>query len=171
MYEKQTWIDGVSIANAERLNHIENGIGDNSEKISSKNFIFLYSPEGGEINSQGDSAIKLTELFKEGNKLSYEDNNVIVSDDVEYVRVSGNIFFENIPSNAYIYSKISTNIENVSSSIVQNNGYYASTPLPTIILNTKSIKKIGMSSFVSTDTCHYRSGSINTWLCVKVIKW
>jgi len=30
MYNKQTWIDGTSIANAERLNHIEDGIYDNS---------------------------------------------------------------------------------------------------------------------------------------------
>ena len=29
-YEKQTWTDGTSIANAERLNHIEDGIYDNA---------------------------------------------------------------------------------------------------------------------------------------------
>lgn len=33
-YEKQTWVDGTSIANAERLNHIEDGIYQNSVDIT-----------------------------------------------------------------------------------------------------------------------------------------
>lgn len=49
MYEKQTWIDGVSIANAERLNHIEDGIRKNSENInnveSNAYFIGYYSQD------------------------------------------------------------------------------------------------------------------------------
>lgn len=49
MYEKQTWVDGVSIANAERLNHIENGIRENNENInnveSNAYFIGYYSQD------------------------------------------------------------------------------------------------------------------------------
>lgn len=33
MYEKQTWVDNTSIVDAEKLNHIEDGIYENSEAI------------------------------------------------------------------------------------------------------------------------------------------
>lgn len=45
-YTKQTWVDGTSIANAERLNHIEDGIYENSVKLNDTGWIEATLEQG-----------------------------------------------------------------------------------------------------------------------------
>ena len=48
-YERQNWVDGITICNAERMNHIENGIKENSDNLQKtmvEDGVYRYFKQG-----------------------------------------------------------------------------------------------------------------------------
>lgn len=87
MYEKQTWIDGVSIANAEKLNHIEDGIRKNSEDInnveSTAYFIGYYSQDL-EVNPTISVRINLNPDRIMSKNMTFENDILTIGEDGLY---------------------------------------------------------------------------------------
>lgn len=83
MYEKQTWVDGVSIANAKRLNHIEEGI-ENANKMSGNTYFigyysqnFDFDPASGEITNLNPDKIM-------SNNMTFENRILTIGEDGLY---------------------------------------------------------------------------------------
>lgn len=87
MYEKQTWIDGTSIASAEKLNHIEGGIEKNSESInnveSNAYFIGYYSQNFNFDPALG-KIIKLNPDRIMSNNMTFENRILTIGKDGLY---------------------------------------------------------------------------------------
>lgn len=83
MYEKQTWVDGVSIANAERLNHIENGI-ENINKMSSNAYFIGRYTKDTKFEPTGDHLILLSPDSISINNMKFENNTLTINEDGLY---------------------------------------------------------------------------------------
>lgn len=87
MYEKQTWIDGVSIANAEKLNHIEDGIRKNSENInnveSNAYFIGYYSQDFN-FDPASEERTRLNPDRIMSNNMTFENHILTIGEDGLY---------------------------------------------------------------------------------------
>lgn len=96
-YEKQTWINGETVATAEKMNHIEDGI----EKANEFNSIHLYKEREYDINitEWQQYTIRGMELKRtKGNKLYFEDGRIKVGAGVKVVGVSAtlSVFSQNV---------------------------------------------------------------------------
>lgn len=87
MYEKQTWVDGVSIANAEKLNHIEDGIKKNSKNVnnveSNAYFIGYYS-QNFDFNPVSGERTNLNPDKIMSNNMTFENRILTVGEDGLY---------------------------------------------------------------------------------------
>lgn len=180
MYEKQTWVDGVSIANAERLNHIEDGIRENSENVStleekSKINIMQITQEKGQtiiatdfqnrkINCELDLSI--------GNKLTYEDYSIKIGKGVKFVKVSGAIFLNNKSgsSTTYAFGKITKNGEDVAHTIMYSNSVYISTPIAEKLVEVKEDDIFSLYIELSDGQAVTRTDYGSTYLKVEVVE-
>lgn len=85
MYEKQVWIDGVSVGTAERFNHMESGISANSENISKTQsnayFIGRYTSDLETKQSQS-TILSPDKLIM--NNMTFEDGILTVGEDGLY---------------------------------------------------------------------------------------
>lgn len=59
-YTKQTWVDGTSVADAEKLNHIEDGIFDANKMTELNCTILNHSHGASELSVQNSSYERLT---------------------------------------------------------------------------------------------------------------
>ena len=87
MYEKQTWVDGVSIANAERLNYIEKGIEDNSKninKVESNAYFIGYYSQNLEVEPTLSERIYLNPDKIMSNNMTFENHVLTVGEDGLY---------------------------------------------------------------------------------------
>lgn len=177
MYEKQTWIDGVSIANAERLNHIEDGIGSNSQNISDlkeinimqisqakKQTIIANDFQNEKINCELDLSI--------GNKLTYEDYSIKIGKGVKFVKVSGAIFLNNKSgsSSTYAFGQIFKNGEDVAHTIAYSNSIFISMPIAEKLIEVKENDVFGLYIGLSEGQAITRDDYGSTYLKVEVVE-
>lgn len=177
MYEKQTWVDGVSIASAEKLNHIERGIESNSKDISDlkeinimqisqeKNQTIIASNfQSGKINCELDLSI--------GNKLTYEDYSIKIGKGVKFVKVSGAIFLNNKSgsSSTYAFGKIVKNGEDVAHTIAYSNSIFISTPIAEKLIEVKENDVFCLYLELSEGQAITRSDYGSTYLKVEVVE-
>ena len=177
MYEKQTWIDGVSIANAERLNHIEDGIESNSKDISDlkeinimqisqakEQTIIANNFQNEKINCELDLSI--------GNKLTYEDYSIKIGKGVKLVKVSGAIFLNNKSgsSSTYAFGKIFKNGEDVAHTIAYSNYIFISTPISEKLIEVKENDVFGLYIGLSDGQAITRDDYGSTYLKVEVVE-
>ena len=83
MYEKQTWVNGVSIANAERLNYIENGI-ENTNKMSSNAYFIGYYSQNFDFNPVSGERTNLNPDKIMSNNMTFENRILTVGEDGLY---------------------------------------------------------------------------------------
>lgn len=177
MYEKQTWIDGVSIANAERLNHIEDGIESNSQNISDlkeinimqisqakKQTIIANDFKNEKINCELDLSI--------GNKLTYEDYSIKIGKGVKFVKVSGAIFLNNKSgsSSTYAFGQIFKNGEDVAHTIAYSNSIFISMPIAEKLIEVKENDVFGLYIGLSDGQAITRDDYGSTYLKVEVVE-
>lgn len=175
MYEKQTWIDGVSIANAERLNHIERGIESNSkdiEKLKDVNIMQISPQVSQTISGTNLNTINCMLHISVGDKLQFENNGVKIGTGISKVKVSANIFLDQKSggSEAYMYGHISKNAEDVAHTITYSNSIFGSTPIPQKIIPVKEGDIITLGMELSKGTAITRAGANSTWLYVEVVE-
>lgn len=87
MYEKQTWVDGVSIASAEKLNHIEDGVKSNSEsvnRVSSNSYFIGRYTKDVKFERTGDHLVLLSPDSININNMKFENNTLIINEDGLY---------------------------------------------------------------------------------------
>lgn len=177
MYEKQTWIDGVSITNAERLNHIERGIENNSKDISDlkeinimqisqakEQTIIANNFQNEKINCELDLSI--------GNKLTYEDYSIKIGKGVKFVKVSGSIFLNNKTgsSTTYAFGQIFKNGEDVAHTIAYSNSIFISMPIVEKLIEVKENDVFGLYISLSEGQAITRGDYGSTYLKVEVVE-
>ena len=177
MYEKQTWIDGVSIANAERLNHIEDGIESNSKDISDlkeinimqisqakEQTIIATDFQSRKINCELDLSI--------GNKLTYENYSIKIGKGVKFVKVSGAIFLNNKSgsSSTYAFGQIRRNEEDIAHTITYSNSIFISTPISEKLIEVKENDVISLYIDLSDGQAVTRDDYGSTYLKVEVVE-
>lgn len=101
-YEKQTWVDGVTTINAERMNHIENGIAEKDD------FIVVLTPTALDYSGTMDKTVaEIDAAYKAGRNIVFR----IVSSETDRVDIGCTIVQKNdqfeYPS-FVIYSVVST---------------------------------------------------------------
>ena len=141
MYQKTTWVDGVSVANAEKLNNMENGIETNSkdiEKLKDVNIIEA-APASTISMSAGMNIISCDSYLHIGNKLSLENGKVKIGNGVNKIKIAGSIFYEGKTSTntVHLIGLISKNDTGVSIVISYSNGVFGSIPIPEKIIDLK----------------------------------
>ena len=177
MYEKQTWIDGVSIANAERLNHIERGIESNSKDISDLkeiNIMQISQAKEQTIIATNFQNIKINcELdLSIGNKLTYENYSIKIGKGVKFVKVSGAIFLNNKSgsSSSYALGKIAKNGEDVAHTIAFSNSVFISTPIAEKLIEVKEDDVFNLYIELSEGQAVTRGDYCSTYLKVEVVE-
>ena len=175
MYQKNTWVDGVSVANAEKLNNMENGIETNSrdiEKLKDVNIMQIAPQVSQTISGTNVNTINCLLHISVGNKLQFEDNGVKIGAGISKVKVSGAIFLDNKSGSTvtYMFGHILKNNEQVAHTIAYSNGVFGSTPIPQKMISVKEgdIIKLGME--LSEGTALTRAGANSTWLYVEVVE-
>lgn len=177
MYEKQTWIDGVSIANAERLNHIERGIESNSQNISDLkeiNIMQISQAKEQAIIASNNQTRKINcELdLSIGNKLTYEDYSIKIGKGVKFVKVSGAIFLNNKSGglSTYAFGKIVKNGEDVAHTIAYSNASFISTPIAEKLIEVKEDDVFNLYIELSEGQATTRGDYSSTYLKVEVVE-
>lgn len=177
MYEKQTWIDGVSIANAERLNHIEDGIRKNSKDISDLkeiNIMQISQAKGQTIiaNNFQNEKINCELDLSIGNKLTYENYSIKIGKGVKFVKVSGAIFLNNKSgsSSTYAFGQIFKNGEDVAHTIAYSNSIFISMPIAEKLIEVKENDVFGLYISLSEGQAITRNDYGSTYLKVEVVE-
>lgn len=154
-YTKQTWIDGVTVADEDTLNHIENGIYNNSVDIennsrdienlvesTSRNIITIYAEERANY-TLGVSNVIMSHFNlynKVGNKLRHNNSSVVIDGNVNKVLVSANLSYWNTDKNYQCLLKIlKNNIEIASTYFESSSDIYttASVYLTPILIDVE----------------------------------
>lgn len=177
MYEKQTWINGVSIANAEKLNHIERGIESNSKDISDLkeiNIMQISQAKEQTIIANDFQSIKINcELdLSIGNKLTYENYSIKIGKGVKFVKVSGAIFLNNKSGglSTYALGKIVKNGEDVAHTIAYSNAVFISTPIAEKLIEVKENDVFNLHIELSDGQAITRDDYGSTYLKVEVVE-
>ena len=175
MYQKTTWVDGVSVANAEKLNNMENGIETNSrdiEKLKDVNIMQIAPQVSQTISGTNVNTINCLLHISVGDKLQFENNGVKIGNGISKVKVSGNIFLDQKSggSETYMYGHISKNAEDVGHTITYSNGIFGSTPIPQKIISVKEGDIITLGMELNKGTAITRAGANSTWLYVEVVE-
>lgn len=177
MYEKQTWVDGVSIANAEKLNHIERGIESNSKDISDLKEINIMQISQAKVQTIIASNFQSEKINCEldlsiGNKLTYEDYSIKIGKGVKFVKVSGAIFLNNKTgsSSTYAFGKISKNGEDVAHTIAYSNSIFISMPIAEKLIEVKENDVFSLYIDLSDGQAVTRNDYGSTYLKVEVVE-
>ena len=121
-YAKQTWTNNVSVANETRMNHIEDGIYNNSvnieeitdkieeikeikdkieeikdkiEEIKDKNVVTVFLRTDQVITTNNATKINLNVVkAKIGNRLTFQNNSIIIGSGIHYVLVSAQMMIK-----------------------------------------------------------------------------
>lgn len=120
-YSKQEWVNNISVANQERMNHIENGIYQNSldietaqddietaqtdietaqtdiqdlqNQLNDKNIITVGFSSDFTISTAGNNDIALNKIITQvGNKMTLSNGKIVIGNGVSHILVSGNAF-------------------------------------------------------------------------------
>ena len=107
-YERQNWVDGTTICNAERMNHIENGIYNNSQK--ELNIMEVRLSNDQPVITDIPTRVAFDAIyFSRGNKLTLENNAIKIGAGVKAVRVDLTLWLENNTTNSYAAFYINKN--------------------------------------------------------------
>lgn len=144
-YEKQTWTNNVSVANESRMNHIENGIYQNSldietaqddietaqddiqdlqNQLNDKNIITARLASDYIIQSTDTAAdVKNFNLYNSiGNKLTVQNGVIKIGSGVSKVKVSYNAICQNSTSNAT--SRVFVYLQQNTTTLTQESYYF-----------------------------------------------
>ena len=95
-YVKQEWINNVSYADEEKMNHIEEGIFNNSVDIlnlKNPNIITVGLDDSITISTTGDNIIALNRVRTQiGSGFTVSNGKVYVGEGINYVLLSGTIY-------------------------------------------------------------------------------
>lgn len=95
-YEKQTWVNNVSDVDEEKMNHIEDGIYQNSVDITNlknRNVITAGLDSNVTISTAGENKITLNRVKTQTSSgFTISDGKVYVGQGISYVLVTGTIY-------------------------------------------------------------------------------
>lgn len=188
-YTKQTWTNNVSVANESRMNHIENGIYQNSLDIETaqtdieglqtefakKSIITAGASSSVTATTTGDLSIPITRAIEQiGNKFTISNNRIYVGAGVSKVLVSGQIYF-NLAANRG--NALNFYIRKNGSAINgQTNGGYASTSTRNACLSlSPRLISVSQGDYFDWTTYLYNGdvarsdATSNTFLTIEVI--
>ena len=144
-YERQNWVDGTTICNAERMKHIENGIANSltTENIKttqtnsdtdtySCNYLnknILTVVMNANFTSTAGEYVEISNWVEEnkiGTKLNVSNGKIKIGKEVSYIKINGQ-FGANSSTNERYYFWTRKNGENVGTWVVEDvpNSYRA----------------------------------------------
>lgn len=95
-YSKQTWINNESVANESRMNHIEDGIYQNSVEINNlknRNIISVGITSNITLGSTGENTITLDRIRNQiGTGFTISNGKVYVGDGITKVLACGSVY-------------------------------------------------------------------------------
>ena len=188
-YTKQTWTNNVSVANESRLNHIENGIYQNSINIETaqtdieglqtesakKSIITAGASSSVTATTTGDLKIPITRAIEQiGDKFTISNNRIYVGAGVSKVLASGQVYF-NLAANRggalNLYIR-----KNDSAINGQTNGGYASTStrnaclsLPPKLISVSQGDYFDWTAYLYNGDVARSDAAGNTFLTIEVI--
>lgn len=167
-YIKQTWIDGTSIADADKLNYIEDGIYDAYEK----NIMTAYFTSNFTLNATGSYLkLPLDSSVSTGTKLTLDttNNNIVVGAGVSKIKVSAKVSFNSVAATGVKWLTIFKNASDIISAnpctLSARNMIYATNTLVEVQQN--DIIYIGVNG---TTNDVIRSSSEYTNITVEVVE-
>lgn len=148
------------------------GLSANQGKVLKEKFIPQYMTATVSTNysiSAGTTAVLFdTVANSNGNKLTLNNNKIVIGTGVSYIRVNGAIFVES-PSNGYLWSILMKNDSIRIASVltpVQNDSYVSSA-IPSIVIPVSEGDTISLYRDCGGNAV--RGGRDNTWLQVEVL--
>ena len=96
-YSKQTWTNNVSSIDEDKMNHIEDGIEENSieiEGLKVRNIITAGGTESITATETGEVKIPITNVVRKvGDKFTISNNRIYVGAEISEVLVSAQVYF------------------------------------------------------------------------------
>lgn len=188
-YTKQTWTNNVSVVDENRMNHIENGIYQNSLDIETaqtdiqdlqtesakKSIITAGASSSVTATTTGDLKIPITRAIEQiGDKFTISNNRIYVGAGVSKVLASGQVYF-NLAANRggalNLYIR-----KNGSAINGQTNGGYASTStrnaclsLPPKLISVSQGDYFDWTAYLYNGDVARSDATGNTFLTIEVI--
>lgn len=188
-YTKQTWTNNVSVVDENRMNHIENGIYQNSLDIETaqtdiqdlqtesakKSIITAGASSSVTATTTGDLKIPITRAIEQiGDKFTISNNRIYVGAGVSKVLASGQVYF-NLAANRggalNLYIR-----KNGSAINGQTNGGYASTStrnaclsLPPKLISVSQGDYFDWTAYLYNGDVARSDATGNTYLTIEVI--
>ena len=138
--------------------------------LSSPKYLLAKISTDGYISHTGYSDFVLTEIENNtGNKLTIENNKIVIKQGVNNVRVSGTVFCEGLENTAYMWGILYKG-NTVFTNVINSGSYYQSVVFPDRIISVTTNDTIyGILQASGTSNVSVRAGEATAWLLVEII--